>query len=169
MVHDVSYCVQYANVDSDGAVTINPNNSFVLVATIPATTVLALTATQYGCVQLFYEAQSADKTRTVTTRREPHLPMAVFGGSGPAELFDMNSDNSSGVAYPFDSGDTGPALGPYPNALSNYGARKIEVNGSGDLEISLKIFTTEAIHSQPSGQVWTFKNLRVEVELMGDV
>lgn len=148
---------------SSGSVSLSPNSTPVLIATVPFTTGQnPLTTGLWGILWMSWEAKSATAGKFSIAERK--FVAAVKGDTSIGSYLLYTSEGLDGdvqfapnpnVGLRFDAG----------KALATYVQLSSSVNGSGDLEISLNCLSTDN-HGDP-GVAWVFNNLSAEFRIVG--
>jgi hypothetical protein len=174
LVDSGNTCSCPANADSvtwtnlsGNSIILPPNNTPVLVATVPfGTGSIPLTTGMWGLVWLSWKAKSATAGKfSIADRR---FIGGVQGASVPAS-YTYYPGQSLDATVAFSPGSSGSSVGlsfDGPDALIYYVQLISSVNTSGDLEISLNCVTTDS-HGQP-GVAWDFSDLSAEFKIIGN-
>jgi hypothetical protein len=155
--------VTYANVGSDGGVTIPDTNTPVLVATIPFTTgPMPLSSSKvYAASFISLDASTADGVNSFCVQDCNMQVGNVVGFSGGSPPLPVDGSWALGAPLlPYWLASISPA-----NDDENfffYAALTSDINGSGDLDIYLTVPTS-------IGQSVIVRNLRVKALYFGSV
>lgn len=151
----------YSNVASDGSVVIASGAS-ALVVTIPFTTGPVSFTSGMAIVSYSFDAVNANGVllsfRDAKSQDFALSSLSVLGGSPPT--FDTSNTNQD----PLHEKTIGHGSS-HAASFSNYFTASESINGSGDLEMSFTVKSTDGFGG--GGQTWTFRNLTAKVLVLG--
>lgn len=161
--------VSWSNLETDGSILIEPNDTEKLVLTVPLSTgVVALDQPGLcALVHLSLDGVAEDGLKWVTSR--DLLLVACKGNATPASI-------QAYVKWP-DANPFAPSFGDdlylqqtgryayLANKFPTYVVTVVAINGAGDLELSLRGRATDG-HSD-TGVNWTFINFNASYRIVG--